>query len=317
MKPTQTIRTIVFGVGLCINLLAVADEKPTSTNLGLLPSSLAPTQKSGTLPEEELDLNDPSTLLEMEEQVVAAPNSLLESARVPAAEGQAVKAPITPIAVLPPIPETNKGQATDPLPFLPALPLSPANTPAPLAKLGPTPMNQPQTRIPLLSAANSQTIVTPPPPPQAQTPLNFSPVLAGAGLGAIAPPQPAATTQILPVPSSTAMAPLAGVPDIAVILSNNQFFPSKIRLKEGMQTRLIFTTLNKKPAALVIERLQIQRWIAKEGEPQPKSELERSRLEINRELVSTKVTEIVLDPKAGTYSFHDAITGASGEINVE
>jgi hypothetical protein len=120
-----------------------------------------------------------------------------------------------------------------------------------------------------------------------------------------------------PLPATTALPPLPGVADVSVILMNNQFYPSRIMLKDGVQTRLIFTTTNKRPAALVIERLQIQRWVAKEEERKASSEDERIRWEVNRELNSSRVTEVVIEPKEGVYSFHDAMSGATGEITVE
>lgn len=200
------------------------------------------------------------------------------------------------------------------IPLLPLLATAKSNTPKSLENKGPTPF---LPHPPLLAAKN-------PPPPVPPEPLSLLPMLGIAGqfpaVGrepASAPPAPAQVTQRLPLPKTIALAPLPGVPDIAIILSNNQFFPSKIRLKEGVETRLIFTTTNKKPAALVMERLHIQRWIAKEKEPVPASELDRARWEVNRELSASKMTEVVLDPKEGIYSFHDAISGASGEIEVE
>lgn len=110
--------------------------------------------------------------------------------------------------------------------------------------------------------------------------------------------------------------PLPEVPqdaEVAVILMNARFYPSRLRLKEGQPTKLIFTSLNPKPAALIVEQLQVQRWIAGEGgiaitEAQP---------EITRELTPNRITEVLLEPKRGTYSFHDALSGAVGEIVVE
>ena len=158
------------------------------------------------------------------------------------------------------------------------------------------------------------------PPQNKKIPLVYSPDylsnFAGRSLSSL--PATAGTYGgRLSVPYTTPMAPLASVPDIAVILSNNQFYPSRIRLREGIQTRLIFTTVNRKPAALVIEKLQVQRWVANEGHVPGKTEEERSRFEANRELNSTRVTEVNFDPKKGIYSFHDALSGASGEITVE
>ena len=131
------------------------------------------------------------------------------------------------------------------------------------------------------------------------TPQDFGPMMAGVNYFG-------AASQKNPVPVSTPAQPVVGVSDIAVLLANNQFFPSRIRLKEGMQTRLIFATLNKKSAALIIEKLQVQRWIARE-----------EKQEITREISSSKVTEVLLNPVRGSYSFYDAISGASGEIVVE
>lgn len=121
----------------------------------------------------------------------------------------------------------------------------------------------------------------------------------------------------VPPPPTVPAPPIKGVSDISIILSNNQFFPSRVLVKEGNQVRLIFTTVNKKPAALVVEKLQIQRWVAKEDEASVKEELDRSKFETTRELVSSRITEIVIEPKIGIYAFHDVISGASGEINVE
>jgi hypothetical protein len=174
--------------------------------------------------------------------------------------------------------------------------------------------------------------------PKSALPQAVTPTLAGAqtlpfvlapSYFAPPPPLPAATTPAVSVPpsppvitekiaqQSTPMVPMPGVPDVAVILANNQFYPSRIKLRDGMQTRLIFATINKRPAALVFERLQIQRWIAKEEGAQAPTENDRIRFEATREVTSSRITEIVLEPKRGIYSFHDAMTGATGEIIVE
>ncbi len=106
--------------------------------------------------------------------------------------------------------------------------------------------------------------------------------------------------------------------EVSVILMDKQFFPSKIKLKEGVQSRLYFTTTNDKAAALVIEELQIQRWVAKEGEKTaPLSELERAKMEATKEVSKDKITEIPLEPRRGTFIFHDLISGAKGQIVVE
>ena len=75
--------------------------------------------------------------------------------------------------------------------------------------------------------------------------------------------------------------------------------------------------MNRKPAALIIERLQIQKWVAKDDHPVEMSELERARWEMNRELATSRITEIMLNPANGYYTFHDALTGAHGDILVE
>jgi hypothetical protein len=121
----------------------------------------------------------------------------------------------------------------------------------------------------------------------------------------------------LAVPPTTPSRPPKGVSDFSIILSNNEFYPSKVILKAGTSVRLLFTTTNRKSSALVIERLNIQRWVASQSDSDKKNELDRSKFEVNRELSLNRVTEIEFDPKPGVYSFHDVITGASGEISVE
>jgi hypothetical protein len=121
----------------------------------------------------------------------------------------------------------------------------------------------------------------------------------------------------LAVPPTTPSRAAKGVSDFSIILANNEFFPAKIVLKSGDTIRLLFTTTNRKSAALVVERLNIQRWVASSDDEQKKDELDRQKFEVNRELNSTRVTEIEFEPKPGIYGFHDAITGASGEILVE
>lgn len=107
-------------------------------------------------------------------------------------------------------------------------------------------------------------------------------------------------------------------PEVGVILHNKQFFPSRIRLKAGVQTRVYFTTTGDRPAAIVVEQLQVQKWLAKEGaERKPASEFERAKFEVSREVTKQKMTEITFEPRRGTYSFHDAISGAKGQIVVE
>jgi len=121
----------------------------------------------------------------------------------------------------------------------------------------------------------------------------------------------------LAVPPTSPSRPPKGVSDFSIILSNNEFYPSKIVLKPGSTIRLLFTTTNKKSAALVIEKLNIQRWINSQFAGEKTKELDRTKFEVNRELSANRVTEITFQAKPGTYSFHDVITGASGEISVE
>lgn len=121
----------------------------------------------------------------------------------------------------------------------------------------------------------------------------------------------------LAVPPTAPSRPPKGVSDFSIILSNNEFYPSKIVLKPGSTIRLLFTTTNKKSAALVMEKLNIQRWISSQFDGEKTKELDRTKFEVNRELSANRVTEITFQAKPGTYSFHDVITGASGEISVE
>ncbi|MCB0417904.1 MAG: hypothetical protein H6617_00470 [Bdellovibrionaceae bacterium] len=105
--------------------------------------------------------------------------------------------------------------------------------------------------------------------------------------------------------------------EVSIILSQQNFFPATIRLAPDKQAKLYFTTTNKKPAALIIERLNIQRWIAKDGAPVPQNDVERAPWEITREVGFDRVTEVTIVPKKGSYSFYDALSGARGEIVVE
>lgn len=102
--------------------------------------------------------------------------------------------------------------------------------------------------------------------------------------------------------------------EVAVILTRGQFIPSTIKLRTGMRTRLVFATVNPKPGALVIEGMNLQRWVPN-GEPAAQRPPER--IEIEREVASDRVTEIVFDPISGNFPFHDALSGARGEIVVE
>lgn len=121
--------------------------------------------------------------------------------------------------------------------------------------------------------------------------------------------------------TSSALARIPGQvplnPEVAIILVNKEFYPAKVRLKGGVQTRLFFTTTNEKPAAVIVEQLQIQRWVAKENEMEPQTESERAKWEAAKEVSRNRVTEITVEPRKGTYIFLDAITGAKGQLIVE
>jgi hypothetical protein len=129
---------------------------------------------------------------------------------------------------------------------------------------------------------------------------------------------PVAHYQPLSEKQHAALPEFADGADISIILVNNRFYPSTIRLRGGSTARLLFTTVNRKPAALVMERLQVQRWIGREDRPPMGiSEVEHAKWELTREVGMDRITEIVIHPTDGTYTFHDALSGATGEIIVE
>jgi hypothetical protein len=117
----------------------------------------------------------------------------------------------------------------------------------------------------------------------------------GSGLALGEAPSPASTTYE------------AGS-EIAVILSKDRFFPSEIRVRAGIPSTFVFTTVNKKPAALVIEPTPETRATAAEKAPVA---------EITRELGNDRTTSISFDSPKGTYRFHDALGGGRGQIIVE
>jgi len=185
---------------------------------------------------------------------------------------------------------------------------------APAADVNGKPLDNKQIRK-LLSAQPDPSVVLEPlpdPPPKPKVVEKPKPVVPKP-----VPPQALGSgKQTLKFGRIPGEAP--AVPEISVILANKQFFPARIRIREGTQTKLYFTTTNERPAAIVVERNQIQRWVAKEGgQPNAPSELERAKFEATREVSKQRVTEIMLDPKRGTYSFHDVISGAKGQITVE
>lgn len=147
----------------------------------------------------------------------------------------------------------------------------------------------------------------------------LTPELPGAlPKAATAKPESAPTTGTSPAPVAAATAEPTAFPagsEIAVILSKDRFFPSQIRLRAGVPTALVFTTVNKKPAALVIEQLSVQRWVA--AEASPSIDRATAPTEITRELNADRVTTISFEPVKGKYGFHDALSGARGEIIVE
>lgn len=118
--------------------------------------------------------------------------------------------------------------------------------------------------------------------------------------------------------SARLQADALSMPEVAVIISNKQFFPARLRMREGIQTKLYFTTTDERPAAVVIEKLQVQRWVAKENEqPKTNSELEKAKFEVTKEVNKHTITEILISPVRGNYSYHDVISGAKGQIIVE
>lgn len=160
--------------------------------------------------------------------------------------------------------------------------------------------------------------------PDAKTPISASPVsLPAATVGdaakAVDPTKAPADKKDKVVETKIMMqepAPVQG-PELAVVLADGRFRPARLRLKQGEATRILFTTLGRKPAALIIERLRVQRWLSRPEEAALRSPASSGPWELNREVNSNRLTEIVLDPVKGTYSFHDAISGATGEIIVE
>jgi len=122
-------------------------------------------------------------------------------------------------------------------------------------------------------------------------------------------------------PKPDASGALPGNPDIveqefSVILHNKRFRPSNLKVRRKVNTRIVFTTTAPNPAAILIEQLGMQRWVAKDVGRIPSSEVERSRFEATGELNHNKVTEIQFMPTEGYYTFIDAVSGAQGEIQV-
>jgi len=151
-------------------------------------------------------------------------------------------------------------------------------------------------------------------------PLAFLALCASAGIlgenqlpanapGVVLPP-PAVPAERNPQADEEYVHPAGS--EIAVVLYQDRFFPSRLVLRAGAPTTLVFATVNRKPAALVIEPISVQRWIASGG----RSDAGAS-LEINREVNIERVTVVSFEPVRGRYRFHDALGGARGEIVVE
>lgn len=199
--------------------------------------------------------------------------------------------------------ETN-APAPAAAPAAPGSPAAPVNTAA-----------QQQVRR-ILTAQDDPSMILEPVPTPTPTPTP-SPTPT-----ATPTPKPSPTPTPTPIPlkaklQTDRIIEAAPTVEVAIILHNGQFFPSKIKLRDGALAKLYFATINDKPAALIIERLQIQRWIAKEDQPKPTTEIDRAKYELTRELSRNRITEIKLEPTKGSYSFHDALSGARGQITVE
>lgn len=148
-----------------------------------------------------------------------------------------------------------------------------------------------------------------PPAQSAMEALTNAPAANAAGLtGTVPNPTPA--------PQGVIENVLPAAAEAAIILSRNRFYPSKIQMPAGTKVRIWFTTVESKPAALIVEGLKMQRWIASENASLTPSTAP-DYFELQRELTRERVTEITLEPSAGTYPFFDALSGARGEIVVQ
>ncbi len=95
-------------------------------------------------------------------------------------------------------------------------------------------------------------------------------------------------------------------PEVSVILAKDRFYPAEVRLKPGVPVTLVFSSVNKKPAALILENTSAAGSIASD-----------SPNEITREVSSENATFVSFEPTVGKYKFHDALGAARGEIIVE
>jgi hypothetical protein len=98
--------------------------------------------------------------------------------------------------------------------------------------------------------------------------------------------------------------------EAAVLFTPEGFFPNQVRLKANVPARLIFASVNKKPGALIVENLGIQRWVGERG-------LASDGSEATRELLESRMAEVLVELPPGAYPFSDALSGAVGELKVE
>lgn len=122
-------------------------------------------------------------------------------------------------------------------------------------------------------------------------------------------PEPQSPPELTAPPVTSQLVALPGVTDFSIILSDKEFFPAMIRMKQSEKARLLFISTSTKPGALVFTKPQIQRWLDRE----PAS----TGLDIKKEINAAKVTQIEFSAEPGVYKFYDALSGATGEIQVE
>lgn len=173
----------------------------------------------------------------------------------------------------------------------------------------------------LLALAASRALGEAPAAPADPVAAPVSPVAAAPAATPSAPTDggEAPITSIGKDAAATATAPAAAKTyaagsEIAVILSRDRFYPSEIRIRSGIASTLVFSSVNRKPAALVIEPSALTRKAASTDEATP---VPQTPAEITRELSNDRVTTIAFDLPKGTYGFHDALGGGRGEIIVE
>lgn len=123
------------------------------------------------------------------------------------------------------------------------------------------------------------------------------------------PPEPQSPPELTTPPVTSQLVALPGVNDFSIILSEKEFFPAMIRMKQSEKARLLFISTSAKPGALVFTKPQIQRWLDRD----PTS----AGLDIKKEINAAKVTQIEFSAEPGVYKFYDALSGATGEIQVE